>query len=66
MVRITEHPANEGTRYAVAINYARTPIDAPLTLTDGWEVSRTLYGDYSDHVVHAKPCDAVILELRRC
>lgn len=65
MLRATEHIIDENSRYAVLINYAAKDITAELTIKDGWEIAKIYRGDVENNVVHAKSCDAVVLELVR-
>lgn len=43
-VRLTEHPAGEGSAYIFAMNYSDKPRSAKITLAEGYAVSETVYG----------------------
>ena len=63
MLRITEHPDEDGKRYAIAINYSKERIEADLHLCTGWSVAEVLYGSYVNGRLALDACDAAILRL---
>ena len=65
LIRITEHPIDENTRYAVIINYGRDHADKELLIKEGWGIDSIIYGNVKENILSIDGCDAVILKLKK-
>ena len=56
LVGVTEHPLDESSRVAIAINYSPEPIRVTLQLTHGWQITETLRGEPYSRVGESWQC----------
>ena len=63
MVCSTEHIIDNGSRYAVIINYSKEHIKSNLKIDDAWEVSEVYKGKLDDNNLFLGACDAAVIKL---
>jgi hypothetical protein len=65
LLGLTRHPLDDGRAVVVAINYAPEPVQANLTLTDGWRMGEAWYGAAEGVTLSVPPNDAVVFTIQR-